>query len=101
MGGDRTPRKVHRVDVGANDETIEKDNPKNLISRGKSFHKELPSAANKAKEKANKGDIILVGAGGEMPGEDWEEGARKRMKIYNKRFGLRFNPRTATAVKRV
>jgi len=101
LGGDRTPRRVHTVNVQAMDDTIEKNDPKNLIARSKGFNKELHFAHDEVSKKAKPGDIISVTAVAAMPNEDENTGRKKREKIYSKKFGLKFNPKTSTAIKRV
>lgn len=95
MGGDRTSKQVHDVSIGANDETTSKNNPKQLISRGKSFKQELRAVPDSLKKVGAKpGDKVTSTPQGVMPGEDRKEGAKKRDKIYTKAFGSKMNPKT-------
>jgi hypothetical protein len=95
MGGDRTPRQVHDVSIGANDETTSKNDSKALISRGKSFKDEVRAVPSTLKKVGAKpGDKVTSTPQGVMPGENRKEGAKKRDKIYSKELGSKMNPKT-------
>ena len=95
MGGDRTPKPVHDVAIFSQDETPQKNDPVNLIPRGKSFKKEVravPDALKKAGAKP--GDKVTATPQGVMRGEDSKKGAKPRDKIYTKELGAKMNPKT-------
>ena len=95
MGGDRTPKPVHDVAIFYQDETPQKNDPVNLIPRGKSFKKEVravPDALKKAGAKP--GDKVTATPQGVMRGEDSKKGAKPRDKIYTKELDAKMNPKT-------
>lgn len=95
MGGDRTLKPVHDVAIFSQDETPQKNDPVNLIPRGKSFKKEVravPDALKKAGAKP--GDKVTATPQGVMRGEDSKKGAKPRDKIYTKELGAKMNPKT-------
>lgn len=95
MGGDRTPKPVHDVAIFSQDETPQKNDPVNLIPRGKSFKKEVravPDALKKAGAKP--GNKVAATPQGAMRGEDIKKGAKPRDKIYTKELGAKMNPKT-------
>jgi len=95
MGGDRTPKPVHDVAIFYQDETPQKNDPVNLIPRGKSFKKEVravPDALKKAGAKP--GDKVTATPQGVMRGEDSKKGVKPRDKIYTKELGAKMNPKT-------
>lgn len=95
MGGDRTSKPVHDVSIGADDETTSKNNPKQLISRGKSFKQEVRAVPDTLKKAGAKpGDKVSATPLGVMPGENRKKGAKKRDKIYTKELGSKMNPKT-------
>jgi hypothetical protein len=95
MGGDRTSKPVHDVSIGSDDERVSKNSSKQLISRGKSFKKEVREVPNSLKKVGAKpGDKVTSTPSGIMPGEDRKEGAKKRDKIYTKELGSKMNPKT-------
>jgi hypothetical protein len=94
MGGDRTSKQVHDVSISAKDDTP-KNSSKELISRGKSFKKEVRAVPDTLKKVGAKaGDKVTSTPQGVMPGEDRKEGAKKRDKIYTKELGSKMNPKT-------
>lgn len=103
--GNRTKRAVHDVSVHANDdiEHISKNNPKKLVSRGKSFKQEVGSTFDAIKNVGGKtGDIAVADPQAAMPGENAKQGAKKRTQVYRRQFrGSRTNPRTGTMSVRV
>ena len=102
MGGDRTSRPVHDVSIHSKGDTPDKNDPDNLISRVKSFTKELravPDALKKAGAKP--GDKGSATPQGVMPGENREQGAQKRDKIYTKALGSKMNPKTGRTIGNV
>jgi hypothetical protein len=95
MGGDRTSKPVHDVSIGSNDTTTSKNSSKQLISRGKSFKKEVRAVPDTLKKVGAKpGDKVASTPQGVMPGENPKEGAKKRDKIYTKELGSKMNPKT-------
>jgi hypothetical protein len=95
MGGDRTSKPVHDVSIGSNDTTTSKNSSKQLISRGKSFKKEVRAVPDTLKKAGAKpGDKVASTPQGVMPGENPKEGAKKRDKIYTKELGSKMNPKT-------
>lgn len=95
MGGDRTSKPVHDVSIGADDETTSKNDSQALISRGKSFKKEVRAVPDTLKKVGAKpGDKVTSTPQGVMPGEDRKVGAKKRDKIYTKALGAKMNPKT-------
>jgi hypothetical protein len=95
LGGDRTSKPVHDVSIMSDNETVSKNDPKQLISRGKSFKKELRAVPDTLKKVGAKpGDKVTSTPQGVMPGENPKEGAKKRDKIYTKELGSKMNPKT-------
>lgn len=103
MGGDRTAKQVHDVSIHSkDDEGIRKNDPKKLVSRGKSFKKEVRSVPKSLKNAGAKPkDIVTSTPSGIMPGENRKEGAKKRDKIYAKELGSKMNPKTGKTMGRV
>lgn len=98
MGGDRTSKPVHDVVVDT-DVDIEKNNKWNLISRGKSFKKEISSVPNTLKKAGAKpGDKVTGNPAAAMPGENEITGMKKRDKIYTKKFGAKMDQKTGTTI---
>jgi hypothetical protein len=94
IGGDRTSKPVHDVSINTKDATP-KNSSRELISRGKSFKKELRAVPDSLKKVGAKpGDKVTSTPQGVMPGEDRKEGAKKRDKIYTKELGSKMNPKT-------
>jgi hypothetical protein len=94
LGGDRTSKPVHDVAI-LSDRAYAKNDPEDLISRGRSFRKEVgavPSALWKA--GANPGDKVTSEPSGIMSGEDIIKGKEKRDKIYTKVLKAKMNPKT-------
>jgi len=101
MGGDRTARRVHDVAIEGNDER-DKNDSKDLISRGKSFKKETRAVPDTLKKVgAEKGDVVTSNPLGVMKGEDKKKGGEKRARIYNKELGGTVDRRTGTMMGRV
>ena len=95
MGGDRTSKPVHDVSIGSDDETTRKGDTERLISRGKSFKKEVRAVPTSLKKVGAKpGDKVTSTPLGVMPGENRKEGAKKRDKVYTKELGSKMNPKT-------
>lgn len=107
MGGDRTKKQVHDVSIHSKDEhEHEKNDPKNLISRGKSFKKELKAVPSAIKKVGGKAGDKVSGTPTEvqkmstnMTVKDRvnarKEGAKKRGKIYHQTLGgSKTNPKT-------
>ncbi len=94
LGGDRTSKPVHDVAI-LSDRSYAKNDPEDLISRGRSFRKEVgavPSALKKAGAKP--GDKVTSEPSGIMSGEDRIKGKQKRDKIYTKVLKAKMNPKT-------
>lgn len=95
MGGDRTSKLVHDVSIGADDETISKNDQKNLIPRIKSFTGEVRAVPNALKKiGAESGHKVSATPQGVMPGENSKKGVKGRDKIYTKILGSKMNPKT-------
>lgn len=97
MGGDRTSKRVHDVEIGSDDNIvhIDKGEKKDLIARGRSFKKEVQSVPKSLQRAGAKpGEKVTSTPSGVMPGEDRKEGAKKRDKIYTKALGAKMNPKT-------
>jgi hypothetical protein len=105
MGGDRTPRQVHDVSIYSQDGEREKNDRDQLISRGKSFKKEIKAVPSAVKSVGGKpGDKVAGrptevldvprGTSMEKRKEMKKKGAEKRGKIYNKELGAKMNPKT-------
>lgn len=94
LGGDRTSKKVHDVEI-VNDTAYRKNDREDLISRGRSFKQEVksvPKALQKAGAKP--GDKVSAEPAATMRGEDPKKGKEKRDKIYTKEFKAKMNPVT-------
>lgn len=101
MGGDRTVRRVHDVAIEGNEER-DKNDKKDLISRGKSFKKETRAVPDTLKKVgAERGDVVTSNPMGVMKGEDKKKGGEKRAGIYNKELGGKVDRRTGTMMGRV
>lgn len=107
LGGDRTSKQVHDVSIHAKDDKEHaKNDPKELITRGKSFKKEVKAVPSAIKKVGGKAGDKAVGRPAEvqtMPDsmsakkrvELRKKGAEKRGKIYNKELGgSKTNPKT-------
>lgn len=95
LGGDRTAKKVHDVSVFTSGDSPNKNDPKQLVSRGKSFKKEVRAVPDTLKKLGAKpGDKVAATPVAHMPGEDLNRGQQKRDKIYTKELGAKMNPRT-------
>jgi hypothetical protein len=94
LGGDRTSKPVHDVAI-LSDTPHAKNDREDLISRGRSFKKEVqsvPKALQKAGAKP--GDKVTSEPSGTMRGEDKIKGKKKRDKIYTKELKAKMNPKT-------
>lgn len=94
LGGDRTSKPVHDVEI-ASDNPYVKNDSEDLISRGRSFRKEVgavPDALKKAGAKP--GDKVTAEPAAPMRGEDPIKGKQKRDKIYTKVLKAKMNPKT-------
>ncbi len=111
LGGDRTPRQVHDISIHSKDESErQKNDPKQLISRGKSFKKEIKAVPDTVKKIGGKAGDKAAGRPSEiqsMPdsmsaqqkSELRKKGAQKRGKIYHKELGgSKTNPKTGLNV---
>jgi hypothetical protein len=95
MGGDRTPRAVHDVQIKPKDDGYVKNDPRDQMSRGRSFKKEtseVPGALKKV--GARSGDHVTAKPEGVMTGEDRKKGGEKRAQIYKKTLGGKMDRRT-------
>lgn len=100
LGGTRTERQVHTVFIDSN-KFHSKNEPKELISRGKSFKQELKSLPKSLKKaEAKSGDIVVGEPSAAMHLEDPKTGREKRAKLYQKTFGSKLNPKTGFMVGR-
>ena len=94
LGGDRTSKPVHDVAILSDTPHVKNDR-EDLISRGRSFKKEVqsvPKALQKAGAKP--GDKVTSEPSGTMSGEDKMKGKQKRDKIYTKELKAKMNPKT-------
>jgi len=103
MGGTRTPKQVADLEVGTKSDYYRKNDPEDLISRGKEFVqtlKDIPSTLYHANVKP--GSKVTGHPGAVMPGETNKVmGREKRAKLYKKIAGNRMtkmNPVTQTLV---
>jgi predicted kinase len=99
----RTEREVHNVDVLPRGD-YKKNDPKQLVSRGKEYHnavKEIPQEVKKSGGKP--GDKIVGKAAEVMPGsKDVEKGRKSRRKLYSKILGAtEYDPITKIQVATV
>lgn len=94
LGGDRTSKPVHDVEITSDNPYVKNDS-EDLISRGRSFRKEVgavPDALKKADAKP--GDKVTAEPSATMRGEDRIKGKQKRDKIYTKILKAKMNPKT-------
>jgi hypothetical protein len=103
MGGTRTPKQVADIEVGTKSDYYRKNDPEDLISRGKEFVqtlKNMPDTLYHANVKP--GSKVTGYPGAVMPGETNKVmGRKKRGKLYKKIAGSRMtkmNPVTGTLV---
>lgn len=105
MGGDRTSKPVHDVSIHAKDgEEHKKNDQSQLITRGKSFKKEVKGVPSAIKKVGGKAGDKVVGTPAEVQDTSHmsaadrvkarKEGAKKRGKIYGKTLGAKTNPKT-------
>jgi hypothetical protein len=100
LGGTRTSRPVHSIDISA-DAHEQKNDPTRLVSRGKSFKQELkgiPKSIERAGGKS--GDIVTGKPTATMGNEDPKTGKEKRARLYQRQFGAKLNPRTGLMIGR-
>ena len=89
LGGSRTSKPVHDISIHSDDdiENYGKNDSHKLITRGKSFKKELSGVRDAIIDAGGKsGDIVTATPTALMPGEDKKKGAKKRANIYQKEF---------------
>ena len=88
MGGTRTQRGVHAVDVLPRGDFMKND-PKQLITRGKEYHKAVSDIPNEVKGfGAKRGDKIVGTASEVMPGsKNIERGKQNRRSLYRRVLG--------------
>ena len=88
MGGGRTRRGVHAVDVLPRGDFMKND-PKQLITRGKEYHKAVSDIPNEVKGfGAKRGDKIVGTASEVMPGsKNIERGKQNRRSLYRRVLG--------------
>jgi len=106
LGGDRTSKPVHDVSIFSKKSTTTKNDPKELISRGKSFKNELKAVPDSIKKSGGKAGDKVAGRPLEiqkMPNtmsarekrKLKTKGAKKRGKMYHQELGgSETNPRT-------
>jgi hypothetical protein len=87
--GNRSNRQVHNVDILPKKD-YKKNDPRELISRGKSYHDEIKSVPEKIKSAGGKPGDKFVGKAMEvMPGStDVKKGRKKRERVYSKVLGM-------------
>lgn len=101
LGGTRTARPVHTVTISAK-RYERKNDPKELVSRGKSFKQELQNVPKSLKKGgAKSGDIVIGLPSSALLGEDPKKGKEKRAKLYQKSFGAKLNPKTGLMAGRL
>lgn len=111
LGGSRTKKPVHDVSILSKGEhEHEKNDPKELVTRGKSFKKEIKSVPNTIKQSGGKPGDKVAGRPSEiqripdtLPPEEKtklrKKGAKKRGKIYHRELGgSETNPTTGMNV---
>ena len=102
LGGDRTPKPVHDVSIHSQGIRHRKNDPDNLISRAKSFTGEVRAVPDTLKKAGAKpGDKGSATPQGVLSGENREQGAKKRDKIYTKALGSKMNPKTGRTIGNV
>lgn len=87
--GNRTSRKVHAVDVLPKKD-FEKNDPKELITRGKEYHSTVKNISKNVKDVSGgkPGDVIVGKAAEVMRGsKDMNTGKKKREKLYTRILG--------------
>jgi hypothetical protein len=98
LGGDRTAKKVHGITISSKDGDYDKNDSKELITRRKSFKKELRSVPNTVKSSGGKSGEKVVGEPMEMQKmpstmstqqriSAYEKGKKIRGRIYQKMHG--------------
>jgi hypothetical protein len=102
MGGDRTARGVHDVQIKSKEKGYVKNDPRDQMSRGRSFKKETSEVPNALKKVgARPGDHVISKPEGVMQGEDKKKGGEKRAQIYKKTLGGKLDRRTGLMTGRV
>jgi len=97
----RTPRKVHDVNIYA-DDYYNKNYSKSLISRGKSFKKERDSVPKSVKKAGAKpGDFVVGHPAATMPNEDPKKGEKIRSRLYQKDHNVPVHKKTGKLVGRM
>lgn len=102
--GRRTGRQVHAVDILPRKD-FKKDDPRQLITRGKEYHSSVTSIPStiKSVSSGKPGDIIVGKASEVMPGsKDVKKGRRKREELYSRVLGAsQRDPITNVQIARV
>ena len=94
MRGDRTPKKVHDVEILSRT-AHNKNDQEDLIARGRSFNQELQNLPKTLRRVGAKpGDKVTAEPLAVMRGENLKTGKEKRSKIYTKKFGSKMNKKT-------
>ena len=99
LGGDRTPKKVHDVAILSRS-AYGKNDPEDLISRGKSFRRELENLPRTLRVigRAKPGDKVTATPAAVMSGENPITGRNKRDRMYTKIFGTKMNKKTGKTI---
>ena len=98
----RTAKPVHDISIHSDESGISKNDPKRLISRGKSFKNERRGVSDALKNAGAKtGDFAVGEPYGSMPHENPETGKKVRAKLYGKDYGANLDKRTGKMVRRV
>lgn len=98
----RTAKPVHDISIHSDESGISKNDPKRLISRGKSFKNERRGVSDALKNAGAKtGDFAVGEPYGSMPHENPEKGKKVRAKLYGKDYGVNLDKRTGKMVGRV
>ena len=87
--GNRSSRQVHAVDILPKKD-FKKDDPKELITRGKEYHSSVRNIPSNVKKVSGgkSGDVIVGKAAEVMSGsKDVKKGRRKREELYSRVLG--------------
>ena len=87
--GNRSSRQVHAVDILPKKD-FKKDDPKELITRGKEYHSSVKNISSNIKKVSGgkPGDVIVGKAAEVMPGsKDIKKGRKKREELYSRVLG--------------
>ena len=88
--------RVHSVEIVQRDFTVDKNNPKKRMERGRNFIQALKDTPKHLQAAgAKKGEGIIGKPTASMPDEDKKTGESKRAKLYKKTFGKRSTERSA------